>query len=334
MLRVGLVGVGYWGRHFIRVITESSKVILTSVCDNNHIHLLEIKALYSDKQFHENYWEVDLTSIDIVVITTPASTHYKITKYFLSKNKHVLCEKPLCLSLAEARELEKISRDLNRVLMVGHTFLYNSVVQYMEQSICKNEIGKLLHAQSSRTGLGPIREDVGVVEDLATHDIAIFNYFFKSKPLSVAAFGQEYFKAGKVDIANIMLEYPNSIFATITVSWLHPFKERNIKVLGTSKMLEMDDVSLVNKLKVYNVGNSYQSLKGNFGNFQLSVKDGDVLIPNIFYNEPLTVELNHFVECIENNTPPLTDINNAMAVIETIIKINDSLSCNGIKIYL
>lgn len=332
-IRTALIGCGYWGPHFIRICKESTYLKLIKVCDINKTVIDKFKKLHEDINFTLSIKEiVDDQSIQAVIISTPVKTHFQLAKKCLLAKKHVLCEKPLSYTSKESEELIKIARKNKVTLMTGHIFEFNQVVRYMKNLLLGNKIGDVLYINMFRTGLGPIRQDVNVVYDLASHDISILNYLFDSTPIAISAIGRSFISKKQDDIAIINFEYPNDIIASLTVSWMDPIKQRLIKIVGTKAMLMFDDVSTTEKLKMVRTGKSYQSLKADFGSFQLSTIDGDITIPNIKYPEPLRIEVDHFTDCIVKNKKPETDGESGLRVVKVLEAVNKALKTKGKRI--
>ena len=333
--RIALIGSGTWGMNFVRVLVNNNECIFAAVADINPLALERIQMLGKDILTYSNFSQVvENEDIDAVIISTPVNTHYEISKACISAGKHVMCEKPLTLTLEEAIQLQKIAQDQKVILMVGHIFLYNDAIRYIKEAIVKNALGKPMYMYFKRTGLGPVREDVNAIWDLAPHDISIANYLLDAMPMSITAFGNSYLKQGKVDVAFIMLEYQNNVFVNIHVSWIDPSKQRQITIVGDKKMLIYDDVSITDKIKIFDKGVSYQTHSGDFGEFQMAIRDGEIVIPNIKHNEPLKSEVNHFIDCIIKNKTPFTDGGNAVNVMKVLEASGKSIMNNNIKIYL
>lgn len=331
---IGVIGCGYWGPHFIRLARENSMSRLVKVCEINQSRLRECRKLFPGVDFTATLNDIIRNpDIEAVIVCTPVKTHYELAKKCLAAGKHVLCEKPMTQTPQEAKELIALSKRNKKVLMPGHVFEFNSVVRYMKRLIASKRIGDVIYINMFRTGLGPVRNDVNVVYDLASHDISILNLLLGSSPLTVSAIGKAFVNSNHEDVAIINFEFPSNVIASLTVSWMDPIKQRLVKVVGTRKMLLFDDVSS-EKLKVINMGRNYQSLKGDFGSFQLSTKDGDILIPNIKYPEPLKLEYDHFIDCVRNGKTPAPDAESGLRVVEILEAVCDSIKGNGKKISL
>lgn len=327
-MKFGLVGFGYWGRNLARVIENNNKIDFVCIAEVDETRQLEIKNTYVNVQIFNNYKDLINQNLDAVIIATPTSTHFEICSFFLKNGINVFCEKPLTLKSSESLELDKISKEKNLVLMVGQIFEYNSVVRSIKNYIKEGFLGDILYINTVRAGLGPIRNDVNVVYDLATHDISILNYILNDLPKKINASGACFLNSNNEDIAYINLEYSNNIRTNIQVSWIEAKKERIIKIVGSKKMLIFDDTHPYEKLKIIDKGISYLNYDGDYGSFQLSNIDGDTYIPRIEYKEPLKVEIDHFLDCIINNTLPLTGAESAFNVIKVIEKIQESIKQN------
>ncbi len=327
-LRVALIGLGYWGRRIYRVLINNSSFEICALCDFVQSRLEEFNS-YNDKiTLLKNYKAIDFNNLDAVIIATSASHHYEIVSYFLKNNVNVFCEKPGFCSSEEAVKLKTILHNSSAKFMIGYTFLYNDVINHVKNDIDQKNTGQVYYADFIRAGLGPIRDDVNVLYDLASHDISIANYFF-GQPLSVKASAKAFNKKNHYDIANIVINFNHSISATIKVSWIEPFKQRIIKIIGSSMMIEIDDTSAFEKVKLYRKGITYQKYDGEYASFQTSITDGEIIIPKIDYNEPLKNEIQHFIDCIRLNIKPKTGIEEALKVIEVIEACQKSITFNN-----
>jgi predicted dehydrogenase len=212
--------------------------------------------------------------------------------------------------------------------MVGHTFIYNNGIQALKKYIDNGEIGRPLYIHLRRTNLGPIRQDVNVVYDLASHDIYIANYLLNEVPCNVVATGATYLQKGVEDVAFITLRYPSGILAHIHVSWLDPKKDRHITVIGNEKMIVWDDLSS-ETIRIYNKSVEIRDKSyDTFGQFQLVLKEGDVVIPKVNLLEPLVNETNHFLDCLLSRKKPLSSGKEGLEVVKSLAEIQKSLHLN------
>jgi predicted dehydrogenase len=262
--------------------------------------------------------------IQAVVIATPVATHFNLAIECLKAGKHVLVEKPLAQSAAEVEEIGSLSSHKNLVAMVGHTFLFNAAVRYVKKLIDSGELGDIRYIHSQRLNLGRIRSDVDALWNFAPHDISIIQYWLDDPtPLSVVKKGVDYIQSGIGDVFFMNIVYPNKIMANIHVSWLDPRKVRCITVVGSKKMVVYDDMA-ENKIAIYDKGIDRMAVLGEHmdydkPNFQVfSYRAGDVLLPKIDFQEPLKVEIDHFVDCIENGVQCITGTDHAKKVVEIL----------------
>lgn len=335
MISTAVIGCGYWGINIVRILNQSDETQVYAICDLDTLKLSAISTKYPGVKTVQDYHEIEADpKIDAVVVSTPGSTHYEIVKSLLKSGKHVLCEKPITLSSDEAMDLHKTAESEKRVLMVSHTFLYNDSIRFIKEHISSGRMGAPLYLNFTRTGLGPIRSDVNALWDLTPHDISIMLYLLDKTPLSVTAFGQSYIQKGIEDVVFITIEMEDRIMIQMHISWLNPYKTRELTIVGEKQMVVFDDVSTGEKVKIFDKGVDYQTSTGNFGEFQLALRDGGITIPNIKNREPLKTEIDHFISCIVNSEKPLTDGMNGYDVIRILEAAQKSLDSGNKKISL
>jgi predicted dehydrogenase len=333
-VRFSVIGFGYWGPNHCRIIQHHKNAELKVICDQDPHRLNMAAELYP---YAERTSDIDKAlddSVDAVILATPVSTHAKLVKKALEKGKHVLCEKPLARSVKEIMELEEVSVQAGKKLMCAHVFEFNPVIRYIKKYLEENDIGQYLYLSAFRNGLGPIRKDINVIYDLATHDISIILFLMQKMPLFVSAVGTSCFQNGIEDIAFIHLEFEDKLFASIQVSWLDPIKERKLRIVGSKKMLLFNDISIDEKLKIVKTGESYLTFDGDFGIFQSVIKDGDIFIPNIVFEEPLAVQFAHFMDLLQHDAHPFLSLENPKNVVRVLEALNDSIKNNGERIKL
>ncbi|MCK4351994.1 Gfo/Idh/MocA family oxidoreductase [candidate division WOR-3 bacterium] len=339
MIKLGLIGCGHWGPNLLRNFAGLKNVYIESVCDLRNERLEYVKQNYPYLKSTTDYKElIESPKINAIVIATSASTHYNLAKEALKAGKHVLIEKPLAMYTNEAMELVKVAKQKGKVLMVGHTFLYNAAVRVLKDYIKRGELGNIYYVYSQRLNLGIVRNDINAMWNLAPHDISILLYLFDSLPISVSAKGAFYLQKDIEDIVFMTLTFSKNIIAHIHVSWLDPNKVRKMTVVGNKKMIVYDDVSENAKIQVYDKGITKKSIKtflgeyDTFAKFQLIKRAGDVLLPKVAFAEPLKVECSHFIECIELNKKPLTDGENGVEVVKVLESAQESLKSKGREI--
>jgi predicted dehydrogenase len=247
----------------------------------------------------------------------------------LEAGKHVLVEKPMTLTSVEALALTKLAEEKQRTLFVGHTFLYNPGVRKMKEIIDSGELGAIYYLTATRTHLGLVREDVNVAWDLAPHDIAIFNYLLGKVPIRVDAFGVCHLKEAREDAVFIHLLYPNSVLGQIHVSWVDSNKERSVKVIGSEARVIFDDINNLERVKIFKKGIRRLPDYNTFGEFQLLLRDGDIISPRIEPIEPLKAMCAEFIDCLRTGAKPLTDGQSGYEVVRVMEQIDRALAANS-----
>lgn len=305
---VGIVGCGHWGPNYVRNFSDIEDVRSVKCCDTNSARLEKIKHRFPDVATCVSHRELlSDDGITVIVVATPASTHYGIIRECLDAGKDVLAEKPLTLAPEESLALHKLALKTERILMVAHTFLYNAGVRKLKEILDQGLLGQVYYLKAARTHLGLVREDVNVVWDLAPHDVSIFNYLLGQMPVSVMGQGARHLGSNREDVAFIDLLYPGGIPAHIHVSWEDSNKERMVRVVGSKASVVFDDVAILEKVKLYEKGISVAEDCENFGEFQLRLRDGDIISPRLESAEPLRTMCCHLVACVLNRQTPMTD---------------------------
>ncbi|HAJ56581.1 MAG TPA: hypothetical protein DCL35_02300 [Candidatus Omnitrophica bacterium] len=336
-IQLGLIGYGYWGPNFARVISESATCALKFCADVSEKSLDRAKKKYPSLITTKDYRDI-LSDNDIkaVIIVTPTKTHYQVARECILAKKHVFIEKPLCHDVKEAEELIALAQDNNVKLMVGHVFLFNSAVKFIKDQIDHGHIGRLRHLHFQRRNLGPIRQDVNVLWDLSPHDISMALHFIGQRPLSVIASGESFLQKGIHDVVSASLKFPNNIMVNMIFSWIDPVKVRDIAIVGENKMILFDDVAQSERVKIFNKNANIikNTLDVNFGEYQISMHSGDILVPAIDSKEPLKEEFNHFIDCVVGDKKPFTDGENGLEVVRIISAIQRSLDQNSTLVKL
>jgi len=332
---VGVIGCGYWGPNLVRNFNQLPISNVKYCSDLDTSRLKHMKALYPNVITTDRFEDlIEDPEVDAVAIATPVSTHHPIAKACLEGGKHVLLEKPLAASIAEAESLIDAAERNNRVLFTGHTFVYNAAVQKMRELVEAGDLGETFYISSIRVNLGLFQEDINVIWDLAPHDISILNHILGCEPVTVSTFAKSYIRPGIEDVAFISLQYPRGIVGHIHVSWLDPCKIRRTTLVGSKKMLVYDDTSPLEKIRVYDKGVTIQPHYDTFGEFQLAYRFGDIIVPKINEVEPLKKECTHFIECIDNGACPKTDGRAGLAVVKVVERACESAKLGGAPLSL
>lgn len=317
-LRIGVVGCGYWGPNLIRNFTQIQGSKMVAVADLRDERLKSIKNMNNGIQLTHDYHELFEMNLDGLVIATPPKTHYKIAHEALEHGLNVMIEKPLTTSSQDAERLIELADQKGLVLMVGHTFVYNNAVRALKRLITSGEIGKIHYIDSARLSLGLYQPGLNVVWDLAPHDLSILYYLLEVDPQSVEVFGTSCVLKNTHDLVHINLVYPDNILAHIHISWLAPVKVREITVVGSKKMVVYNDIDLIDRLRIYDKGVEPPEYTSTYAEWQCGYRQGDVVVPNIHFVEPLRQECQHFLDCINEKIPCLSSGVDGLKVIKII----------------
>jgi predicted dehydrogenase len=274
-----------------------------------------------------------IRDVDALVVATPATSHFELASLALSAGKDVLIEKPMTTGIGEAEELCRLARSSGNVLMVSHLFLYASAVQWARDFLWAGELGSVYHLTMVRNNLGPIRDDANAAWDLAAHDVSIANYWLRAEPLAVSAVGGRWINPAVEDAVFVTLRYPGNVLVNLHASWLSPRKVRDITVVGSRRMLTLDDMNLTEPVRVYDKrvldGGERRGVVDTFASFRASIREGDISIPRIVLEEPLKTECAHFLECVEQRKEPMTGGAQGTSVVRVLEAVERSLHDEG-----
>jgi predicted dehydrogenase len=327
------VGSGYWGINYVRVLSQLPEVDQVVVCDQSEQRLQEIQKNFPKiKTFRKIDDALAFNHYDAGVVCTNPDNHFDIARKILEAGAHILVEKPITTKSEEAKVLDNLAKKLDKILMVGHIFLFNSGVEKLKDEVVNGNIGKIHYLYSSRTNLGPIRNDVNAIWDLAPHDISIFNYLLDSSPDWVSVVGSAFLVPNKVDVGFLAVHYPNNIIGNIHVSWADPNKVRETVVVGSEQRMVFNDLS-AQKVTIYKKGIAASSMPFlSYGDYQFALRDGDILSPCLAPSEPLKKQVLHFIDCIINHKIPLTDGTSGINVVKVLEAADASIKLNGAPI--
>jgi len=329
-LRIGVIGCGHWGPNHIRVFSELDRTTVLACCDLSEARLSRISGRFPGIRTSNQCSSIFTDdAIDAVVIATPTNTHFRLVEQALQAGKHVLVEKPLCQSVVEGEALAALAEKTERVLMVGHVFLFNPGIVRLCETIRRGELGGVHYLDAVRTNLGPIRGDVNSLYDLATHDISIFNYLLGEAPVAVSCLGSRITQDSVEDVCFTTMQYADGTLAHIHVSWLNPRKVRTITVVGSKKMAHWDDIDPVDTLRVFDKGLSEEPTYNSFGEFQCSLRSADMHVPAVSACEPLKEQGKAFASWILDNEPCGCGAAEGLAVVRTLEAAMESLACGG-----
>jgi predicted dehydrogenase len=332
-LGIAVVGCGYWGRNYVRVFDELTSSRLVAVCEQKPEVLqglaLRFPGVYLASELEETLAHPE---VEAVAICTDAASHYQIARRCLLAGKHVLVEKPMTTSLADAEALTLLAEAESRILMVGHTFIYNAGIRKVKEYLEQRD-STIYYLHGCRTNLGPIRRDVNALWDLATHDIAIFNYLLDSVPQWVSAVGSNVLRNCREDVGFLSLGYENNILGHIHVSWADPNKSREVVVVCSDKRIVFDDLNGIEKVRVFEKGvRSVPAEPLSYGENNLQIRDGDIISPRVEVSEPLKDQCRHFLECVRTGSTPLTGGREGADVLRVLEAVDRSIKLKGAQV--
>jgi predicted dehydrogenase len=328
MIRVGVIGYGYWGPNIVRNLASLEATKVEAVCDRSAQALARLRRAHPGIAAVEDPQEIlQSPNIDAVAVVTPVWTHYELAKKALENGKHVFVEKPFTSNSAQAAELIDLAEKRNLKIMVDHTFLFTGAVRKIQELIKKGALGDLYYYDSVRVNLGLFQHDVNVIWDLAPHDLSIMDYIIDQRAEAVVATGQCHLN-GHEDIAYITLYFPKNVIAHVNVNWLSPVKVRTTLIGGQKKMLVWNDLEADEKIKVYDKGVDITSPDG-VRELLVNYRSGDMWSPQIEQVEALRMELNYFAECISKNETPMNDGRAGLRVVEMLEAAEKSIKKRG-----
>ena len=321
--RIGVIGVGSWGKNLVRNFSQLG--VLRAVCDVNESSVRSCRVNYPDLTCTDSI-DVILDDPDIngVVVATPAKSHYELSKKVLMSGRHLFVEKPLALRIEEAEELVKLAEEKNRVLMVGHVLRYHPAINKLKELIDSGELGKIQYIYSNRLNIGKIRDAENILWSFAPHDISVILYLLNERPSALSAIGGTYVQKGIADVTLTTMDFPSGVQSHIFVSWLHPYKEQKLVVVGDRKMAVFDDLT-AEKLFMY-------PHRIEWHNRAPIARRADAEVVPVRMEEPLRAECQHFIECIENKWTPYTNGDEGLRVLNILYAAQNSLNNNGLKI--
>jgi len=330
MIRVGIVGYGYWGPNIVRNFSKTKGVIVSAICDLSPQKLnraqLDYPSISITSDFHTL---LNDSTVDAIAIATPVSTHYDLGLAALKAGKHLFLEKPMTETSAQAKHLIEEAEKRNLTLIIDHTFIYTPAVRKIRELIDGGDLGNFYFYDSTRINLGNFQHDVNVIWDLAVHDLSILDYLFQDTPLAISATGAAHVRGQPENAAYITLFFNNNAIAHINVNWLSPIKLRHTLIGGDRKMILYDDIEVTEKVKVYDKGvdiagdteSIYQILKG--------YRVGDMWAPHLASTEALSAEIEHFIDCIEKNIQPITNGAMGLRIIQLLEAASTSMLHQG-----
>jgi predicted dehydrogenase len=333
MIKIGLIGYGYWGPNLARNFNMNPDMELSAICDFSPDRMQAALTLYPHAKLVKDASEIlNDPKLDAVAIATPVSTHFELAKNALLSDKHVWLEKPMTEKVEQGKELIDLAEKKGKALLVDHTFVYTGAVRKIKEIIDKGELGDLIYYDSTRVNLGLFQQDVDVIWDLAPHDISIMDYLMPFKKFAISATGSDYYRRGITAKALLTIFMENNTLAHINVSWVAPVKIRQTLIGGTSKMILYDDTEPSEKIKVYDKGVELYETKEKLYHMKVQYRVGDMYAPKLEDHEALAFETKHFADCLLNGKEPLTNGVAGLEVVKVLVASKESLEKNGTPI--
>jgi predicted dehydrogenase len=330
-VRVGIIGCGYWGPNLVRNLHEMAEVESLGVADVRQDRLAAIARRYPAVARFADHRRLLAGDVEAVVVASPIHTHHRLAREALLAGKHVLVEKPLATSVADAVELIDLARRRHLVLMAGHTFVYNPAVRELRRLVQAGELGRIYYGDAARLNLGLFQRHANVAWDLAPHDIAMLMYLLDEEPVLVSARGTSCVLSDVHDVCYLEIIFSGGTSANVHVSWLHPDKVRRLTLVGDRRMAVFDDVSTTAKLRIHDSGVERIPEKVS-GDFTPAYRHGQIVIPSIDSREPLRLECEDFLRAVVSGSRPLSDDRQALAVVAALEAADRSLLSGGQRV--
>jgi predicted dehydrogenase len=332
-LRIAVIGYGYWGPNLVRNVIERSELELAALCERDEARAAAFAQRVPGVPIFTDLEQIlGDPRIDAVLVATPPTTHHSLASAALRAGKHVLVEKPLAKTAAEAGDLIDLANSNDLVLMPGHTYLYSPPVNKVRELMRQDELGEIYFLTSSRMNLGKYQPD-GVICDLAPHDISILLYLLDQPVTKVSASARSVFQEHVPEVAFLTLTFAGGVTANVQISWLAPRKVREMVIVGSRRMVQYDDTAADESVRVFDRGMEFKE-PANFGEHQLSYRSGDIVIPRVDAAEPLSLELQDFANAIRTGETPRSHAQLGFEVVEVIEAAHESLRRNGHPVLL
>jgi predicted dehydrogenase len=328
-VKIAVAGAGYWGINHVRAFSRLPGAELVAVCDPDPAALEKASRLAPHAKKHHSLDETLADpDVDAVVLATPAVAHAPQAMAALAAGKHVFVEKPMALNPDDASALAQLAAGARHLLMVGHLMIYHPGYERLRQLVRSGELGEVYYLYALRVNLGRLRKDENALWSFGPHDLSMILDLYQAEPVTVAARGESYLQPGVEDVVFVNLRFADKKMAQMQLSWLDPRKERRLTVVGSKKMVELDDVHPTEKLRIYDKGYDRPPSFTQYGEY-LTVRHGDIHIPKLDLAEPLEVECRHFVSCIAEGRTPRSDAKAGLAVVRVLDAAQRSLLSGG-----
>jgi len=325
-LRVGIVGMGYWGPNLARNLATLESCELAWCCELDDSMRSHWESAYPQSRFTADLDDlVSDPDLSAIVVATPGSTHAALAQKVLEAGKNCFVEKPLAQDVASAQRLAQLAEERGLVLMVGHLLCYHPGVRQLSDLISRGELGRIRYVHSQRLNLGKLRTDENALWSLGAHDVSVLLELADGEPVEVSARGEAFMREGVEDVVFAHIRFDSGLVTHLHLSWLDPHKVRRITVVGSERMATLDDMALERKLSIWD--NSFASLSDTYGEY--ITRSGPVHSPMVVNTEPLRLECAHFVECLRTGERPHTDGAAGVRVVTVLEALQSSLERDG-----
>ncbi len=321
-IRVGVVGLGYWGPNLARNFHALADAELVWCCDASEAARERTKPIVPGARMTDRLEDLlEDETLDAIVLATPVPSHAQLAVRVLEAGKHCFVEKPLAQSISDAELAVAAAERSGRTLMVGHLLEYHPGVRKLKELVDEGELGEIYCVYGNRLNLGKLRADESALWSLGAHDVSVLLHIVEEEPCEFAAHGESYLREGVEDVVFCFLRFPSGVAAHLHLSWLDPHKERRFTVVGSKRMATFDDMALEGKLTLYDKG--FDESTRSYGEY--IARSGDIFCPRVPNDEPLRLECEHFIASIRNGTPPQSDGHSGLRVVRVLERLQDEL---------
>jgi len=336
MINIGLIGAGAWGKHLLRNFANLPTCTVKTVCDVSEKVRAYVSSTYPDIEVVSEFDKIVADpKIDAVVIATTPETHFDLSTRALEAGKDVFVEKPLVLEVSEGRKLVELAAKTGKLVMVGHIMVYHPAILKLKDLIDSCDLGEIFYLYSARLNLGKVRDIENALWSFAPHDISVALFLLNKEPVSVTAVAQSYLQneKGIEDVSFMTMLFKEGEMVNIHVSWLDPNKVRKLTVVGSKKMVVLDDTEASEKIRIYDKGVDKGLDYQTYGEY-LSLRTGDIIIPKVDSSEPLRSECLHFIDCVEKRNRPRSDGAEGLKVLKILAAAQESIDGGGVPVKL
>jgi len=327
-VRIGMVGLGYWGPNVARNLDSLAGCELTWCCDNDADARDKWQRVHRETKFTADLDDLlNDSELDAIAITTPVPTHAPLAETVLEAGKHCFVEKPLAQNVADAERVAALAEETGKVLMVGHLLEYHPGVRQLGEMIDSGGLGDVRYMYAQRLNLGRLRLDENALWSLGAHDVSVLLSLAGELPVEVSARGEAYITEGVEDVVFAYLRFESGLAGHLHLSWLDPHKERKVTVVGSKRMATLNDMEMERKLTIYDKG--FDPQESSFGDREYVTRAAGIWSPPIPHREPLAIECEHFVECVREGKTPRSDGANGVRVVKVLEALQASLDAGG-----